>query len=234
MRRLMIMLLVLLVAAPAGFARRKKKKAGSVEDQVYVDTKYDFQLTLPEGWKYKVGDEDDHFRLYLTQKDFEVPPYYLDAEDYTLVPKIVVWVDTTTMGATPFVDSLVSDTYESDQKKEILKEFELLNASSAGSGTYRDPLVPMGRRIVQVGDLKGVRWAGRCTYMKEVALSASATGSGKRVRGAYEGTVTAIKKGNVIVVFHMMCESLYYDAIDGVMTQIVESLKFSGGNDEEG
>jgi hypothetical protein len=234
MKRLTIVLLALLVAAPAGFARRKKEKAGKVTDLVYTDSKYGFQLKLPEGWKYKTGDAKKNFRLFLVQKNFEVPPDYQDAEHYTQVPRIVVWADTTTLGASAFIDSLVSDSYRSDQKKDIYKEFELINEGSAGSGTYREALVPRGRKTIRVGDLKGFRWVGKCTYMKEVALSASDTGGGKRVRGAYSGTVTAIKKNGSIVIFHLMCEDQYYGGIDAMLTELVNSIEFNDSDKESG
>jgi hypothetical protein len=229
----MIVLLVLLVATPAGFSRRKRKLAGKVDGQTYLDAKYDFRVQLPEDWKYKVGDADENFRLYLVQKNYEVPPDYLDAEDYTLVPKIVVWVDTTTLGPAAFIDSLVSESFDSDQKGEILKEFELINQGSSGSGTYRDPLGPRGRKIFEIGEYKAFRWAAKCTYMKEVALSASDTGGGKRVRGAYEGTIAAVKYGNVIVLFHLMSESQYYDGLDAILMQTVQSISFPETNEEE-
>ncbi len=232
MKRLLIILLAFLVTIPMVSARRKKAKAGKVTDNVFVDVKYGFQIDLPDNWKYKVGNEKSHFRLFLVQKNYEVPHDYQDAPDYTQVPRMVVWVDTTTLGAAAFIDSLVSKTYKSDQKKDILKEFELLNEGSVGSGTYRDPLVPKGRKTIRVGDMKGLRWAGKCSYMKEVALSASSTGAGKRVRGAYEGTVTAIKKDNTILVFHLMCESLYYKGIDAFLTQMVNSIKWTGSEEE--
>ena len=221
-----------MVCAPSGFARRKKAKAGKVLNNVYVDADYGFQVPVIEGWKIKIGGQKSHFRLYLIQKKYDVPSDYQDAEEYTQVPRIVVWVDTTTLGAAAFIDSLVSTTYKSKQKKEIFKEFELLNESSAGSGTYRDPVVRKGRKTIKVDGAKGVRWSGRATYMKEIALSASSTGSGKRVRSAYGGTVVALKQGNVVVVFHMMCEWNYYAGIDKIMMNIVHALKWTPADDE--
>ncbi|MCK4462358.1 MAG: hypothetical protein KAW46_11180, partial [candidate division Zixibacteria bacterium] len=139
MKRLLVILLALLVMIPAVSARRKKAKAGKVTDNVFVDVKYGFQIDLPDDWKYKVGYDKSHFRLFLIQKNYEVPPDYQDAPDYTQVPRIVIWVDTTTLGAAAFIDSLVSQTYRSDQKKDILKEFELLNESSVGSRYVPEP-----------------------------------------------------------------------------------------------
>lgn len=232
MKRLLIVVLMLLVCVPSGFARRKKVKAGKIQDNVYTDSDYGFQMPLIEGWKTKVGDQKSHFRLYLVQKNYDVPSEYQDAPDYTQVPKVVVWVDTTTLGAAAFIDSLVSTTFKSKQKKEIFKEFELLNEASAGSGTYRDPLVRKGRKTIKVDGAKGVRWSGRATYMKEVALSASATGGGKRIRSAYGGTVVALKQGDVVVVFHMMCEWNYYAGIHATMMNMVLALKWTPADDE--
>lgn len=232
MKRLLIIALTLLVCVPAGFARRKKAKAGEIKDNVYIDKDYDFQMPLIEGWKTKTGNRENHFRLYLIQKNYEVPSDYQDAPDYTQVPRIVVWADTTTLGAAAFIDSLSSNTFKSDQKKEIFKEFELLNEVSAGSGTYRDPVVQKGRKTIKIDGAKGLRYSGRATYMKEVALSASSVGSGKRVRGAYGGTVVALKQGDVIVVFHMMCEWNFYDGIDAMMMNMVDSLTWAGSDDE--
>ena len=232
MKRLLRMALMILVCVPAGFARRKKVKAGTIDNKVYVDNDYGFQMPVTEGWKTKIGSQKDHFRLYLVQKNYEVPPDYMDAPDYTQVPRIVVWADTTTLGAAAFIDSLVSKTFKSKQKKEIFKEFDLLNEASAGSGTYRDPVVQKGRKTIKIDGAKGLRYNGRATYMKEVALSASSTGSGKRVRGAYGGTIVALKQGDVIVIFHMMCEWNYYNGIDEMMMNMVNALEWSKSDDE--
>lgn len=227
MKRLMIITLVILMCVPSVFARRKKIKAGTIDNKVYIDNDYGFKMPLLDDWSTKVGAQKDHFRLYLIQKNYEVPADYQDAEDYTQIPRIVVWVDTTTLGAAAFIDSLVSNTFKSDQKKEVFKEFELLNDASAGSGTYRDPVVQKGRKTIKIDGAKGLRYSGRATYMKEVALSASSTGSGKRVRGAYGGSVIALKQGNIIVVFHMMCEWNYYKGIDKMMMDMVNALEWN-------
>ena len=232
MKRLLIIVLMLVVCAPTGFARRKKVKAGAVDNLIYTDKDYGFQMPVIEDWKIKIGAQKNNFRLIMVQKNYEIPADYIDAPDYTQVPRIVVWVDTTTLGAAAFIDSLVSQTFKSKQKKEIFKEFDLLNDASVGSGTYRDPLVQKSRKTIKVDGSKGVRWSGRATYMKEVALSASSTGSGKRVRGAYGGTVVALKKGDMIVVFHLMSEWGYYKGIDQMMMNMVSGLQWADTGDE--
>ncbi len=232
LRKFVIIALLIAIAVPSGFARRKKPKAGKLENNTYTDVGYGFKITLPEGWKVKVGYAKDHFRLSLVQKKYEIPPDYLNTPDYTQVPKIIVWADTTTMGATAFVDSLVSPTFKSEQKKNIYKEFELLNEALVSSRTYRDPLVQKKRRMIEVDGSRGVLWAGRATYLKEVALSASATGGGKRVRGAYGGNVIALKKDNRIVVFHMMCEWNYFDDIEEILINMVKGLTWTDTGQE--
>lgn len=232
MKRLLIIALLLLVCAPTGFARRKKVKAGTIDNHVYTDRDHGFNIPLPEGWKTKVGDQKSHFRLILVQKNFEVPPDYLEAEDYTQVPRIVIWIDTSSLGASAFLDSLVSPDFKSKQKKELYREFDLLNEASTSSGTYRDPLVRKSRKSLRVDGSKGLRWSGYAKYYKEVSLSASSTGGGKRVRGAYGGTVITLKKDDTIIAFHMMCEWPYYPSIDLVLMQIVKGLKWTDAEEE--
>ena len=132
MRRLVLVLLLLTLCLPSAFARRKKAKAGTVDKLTFVDDKYQFSLKLLDNWKYKIGDEEEIVRLTLVQKNYQIPPDYMDAEDYTQVPRIVVWSGETNLSPTAFVDSLLSDSYDSDQKDDIYKEFELINESSAG------------------------------------------------------------------------------------------------------
>ncbi|HOP06882.1 MAG TPA: hypothetical protein PLF13_06275 [candidate division Zixibacteria bacterium] len=225
MRRLVLVLLLLTLCLPSAFARRKKAKAGTVDKLTFVDDKYQFSLKLLDNWKYKIGDEEENVRLTLVQKNYQIPPDYMDAEDYTQVPRIVVWSGETNLSPTAFVDSLLSDSYDSDQKDDIYKEFELINESSAGSGTYREELVPKGKKTFELDGQQALLWKGYVKYMKEVALSASSTG-GKRVRGAYGGSIVAVKKGQNIVLFHVICEWQYYPQIESEMMEMVSSLKW--------
>lgn len=225
MRRLVIVGIILLMAFPSVFAARKKDKSGKVTDGVYTDKKYDFQFTINDGWKYKTQKNKNNYRLVLTQKNYQIPSYYMQAEDYTLVPRLVVWGGETDMSPAAFVDSLLSDSYNSDQKKDLYKEFELIAEGASSSGTYREKLVPRGKKTIELGGEKGFFWKGNVKYMKEVALSASSSG-GKRVNGAYGGGIVAVKNDKMIVVFHFICEWVYYQQVEAEVLEMIHTLKW--------
>jgi site-specific recombinase XerD len=63
----------------------------------------------------------------MIQRNYGIPTHYLDAEDYTYAPRIVVFVGETKLSANQLVDSLVSYDYDSDMKGEMRKEFDFLN-----------------------------------------------------------------------------------------------------------
>ncbi len=223
MRRALLVLLALTFCIPVGYAKRRGDKAGKVTDNVYTDKQYGFSLALNKEWKYSIRKNKDNYRIVLTQKNYEIPPDYMDAPDYTQVPKLVVWVDTTSYSASAFIDSLISENFKSDQKKDVFREFDILNAASAASGTYRENLVPKGKKTFSLADEKAIRWTGSVAYMKEVALSASSD-SGKRVRGAFGGTIVGVKHGKLIVLFHMICEWVYHPQIEVDVMEMINSM----------
>ena len=97
----------------------RRPRPASLRTTSYKDKEYGFTIKLNEAWKAKVAKADSPFRLVLVQKNYLIPSDYSDAPDYTKVPRLVVFADTTSMGASDFIDSLLSDTYKSDQKNEI-------------------------------------------------------------------------------------------------------------------
>lgn len=225
MRTTVITLLLMALAIPCVNARRPRKRAGEIDDDVYMDKTYAFQLELQEGWKVKVNKQSDNFRLVMLQESYEIPPDYMEAPDYTQVPRLVVWADTTHLGAFAFMDSLLSETFDSKQKDDVLKEFEILQPAIRGSGSYRDPTVTKSRKAIKIGEDRAALWTGQATYMKEVAESASAIG-GKRVNGAYGGAVVAIKHDHVLVAFHLIAEWQFFNAVLEEVMPMIESLQW--------
>lgn len=224
MRKLLLVILLGLFFVPSVFARRHSEKAGKVQDYVYTDSKYDFSLKLSENWKYKIEDKDAVCRLILTQVKYAVPPDYLDATDYTKIPRMVVAVVNTDMRPADFIDSLVSNKYKSEEKKELLKEFEILNISS-GTGFKPEELVPRKRKMIEINGLQGVYWTGQVQYTNEVAVSASSVG-GKRVKGAYGGMIIALKKDNQMLLFHTISEWMYFEEVSKEVMGIINTLKW--------
>ncbi len=226
MRRILFITLLGLLIWSAVDARRPKKRAGQISDGVYEDKKYNFQLVLDKDWKAKMGDYDDYYRLTITKSSWEPPPHYLDAEDYTKIPRTVVFVDTTSLSVAAFIDSLLSESYSSDQKKEIYKEFEILNKSAGGSGLTREDVVQRERKPVDLADGRGYLWSGKVKYRNEISASMTSAG-GKRVYGGYFGCIIGMKKGNIIVLFHTICEQEFAEGVMAEAVKLANSLKWS-------
>jgi hypothetical protein len=222
MKKLIVFGLVLAVLASAAFARRPQEKAGSVEGLTYTDDQYGFKLTLSDKWKFKINTDKDNFRLVLTQKNYQIPPDYLDAPDYTQVPRLVVFADTSSMAVMPFLDSLLSESFSSKQKKDLLKELEILNDQMEG----REAVSVRQKKAVSINENRAVVWSAQGKYTKEVSLSTSDTGGGKRVQGAFGGAIVVVKKDNTIVVFHMMCEWVPFPAVFEEAMGMINSLQF--------
>ncbi len=224
MRRIVILTVFLALGLSTAWAGRVKDLAGTVENNIYNDKKYNFSLTLNSDWKYTLQKNEDNFRLLLTQRNYDIPPGYISAPDYTQIPRIVLWTDTSSLSALAFLDSLVSNSWRSEQKKELLKEFEILSSVPA-SGTQREQAVPRGRKPVDVGGQQGLLWQAKSKYVKEIETSAGAL-AGTRVTGAYGGAIVAVKQGERVFVFHLMTEWDFFDAILGQALKIIGTLTF--------
>lgn len=224
MRKSLILFLIIIICLPAVFARKPKDKAGKVTDNVFTDKKYNFELSLNDLWKYKISKNKSNFRILFIKKKYEIPIDYIDAPDYTMIPRINVYSDTTSLSVPAFIDSLLSDKFKSKQKKEILKEFEILS-NRGGSGMKKEKILPRRRKTLELDGKKGQIWKGQVQYRNEVATSASSMG-GKRVYGAYGGSIIGVKKGNQIVLFHVISEWIYFDNTMRDAMEIIYSLKF--------
>ncbi len=227
MKKLILACLIVTLAAPGLQARKKKDQAGKVQDKVFTDNKYNFSISINEGWKYKIQLDKSNFRLVLTQKNFEVPTDYRNASEYTKVPRIVFYADTTSMGAMAFLDSLLSGTYASHQKKEILKEFEILNDQAIEEGTEREKTITKRRTTLSVGGQVGAIWQGKSNYRKPIPHP-SDINKGMMVSAAYGGGIVIARKDNTVVLCHVICEFDYFDDIMKEMMEMITSITWGG------
>jgi len=231
-KKLILACLVLALFAPSLQARKKEEKAGKVKDLVYDDKKYDFKFSIDKGWKYKIQLNKENFRIVLTQRSYDTPHDYLDTPEYTKVPRIVVYADTSSISALVFLDSLVSGTYSSDQKKEILGEFEIINEQAVEEGTERDKTVTRKRRTITIDELSAAVWEGKANYRKYIPKP-SDPNIGMRVYGAYGGGIVVAKKDNTIVLFHVISEWDYFVNIMQDALTMITTLNWGGEEKEE-
>ena len=222
MKKLLLLILALLLTVPTADARRKSKKAGGITDNVFRDNVYDFELTIHDNWKAKIGKEKASVRLYLTAKNYGIPSDYMDAKDYTKVPELVVFVDTSSLSAHTFIDSLTSRDFKSGQKSDILKDFAILNEPE---------LIPMQRSRMEIGGESALLWKAQAKYKKEVSTSVTST-SGKLVNRSFGGAIAAVKIDKYIVLFQVMSEWEFFDAVLEEAQPMIESLNILKEEDE--
>ena len=231
MKRLVITCFLIVFAFSIADAGRRRPQSGKVKDNVYVDSKYGFKITLDEGWKHSLRKENDNFRLLLTKRKYEIPADYVDAPDYTQIPRIIVWTDTTSLPTFAFLDSLVSESWNTKQKKELLKEFEII-ASDISSGSRREKYIPRGRKPVDLSGEQAILWQAKSTYVKNVAVTSSGSAS-KRVIGAYGGAIVVVKKGNRAFAFHLMTEWAYFEGNLKEALGIISTFEFRDESNKE-
>jgi len=111
MKRLLIVFLALLICVPSVLARKKSKKSGVIENNVYTDAKYNFQVTILENWEAKLQKPKKMHRLELTQKNHEIPPELMQFPSMAMVPVLNFHIGEVDMPPAVYVDSLVSKSY---------------------------------------------------------------------------------------------------------------------------
>jgi hypothetical protein len=215
MKRILICGLFLILAAPVTEARRQQKKAGEIVGDIFKDHEYGFELKLHENWKPKVGKEGEKVRLSLLQRNYSIPSDYLNAKEYTKIPFVLMYVDTTTLGAHAFIDSLTSANYKSSQKNAIQKEFEILSEPEQ---------IPMPRSRLEIAGQSALVWKVQAKYKKEVANSSSSM-SGRMLNRSYGGAIAAVKVGDKIVLFYVMTEWEFFEPVMQEVLPMIESLK---------
>jgi len=224
MKKHIVLTFIMSLGISTAFAGRQKDFSGTVDNNVYKDKKYNFTLSLNDDWKFTLQKNEDNFRLLLTQRNYDIPQAYINAPDYTQIPRVVLWTDTTSLHPFAFLDSLVSDTWRSNQKKELLKELEILSTVPA-SGTQREQAIPRGRKPVELGGVQGVMWQAKSKYIKEIETSAGSL-AGTRINGAYGGAIVAVKHDNRVYVFHLMTEWDFFEAVLQQALKIIGTLNF--------
>ena len=227
MRKIFIGAMLLLLMAPMLEARRKRDKAGRISDGVYQDKEYAFSLEMDEAWKVNIMKNEEQLRLVFVEKNYQVPNDYTETPDFTKVPRLAVYVDTTSMSVYAFIDSLLSETFESDQKNDIRKEFEILTLSE--SPEVKD-IIPRGVNRTEISGEKAMIWSAQAKYVKEVPVSASSSAA-KRVYGEYGASIVGIKRGDRIYLFHLICEWPYFEEIQADILGIINTI---GWTDTEG
>ena len=201
---------------------KKKPKSGEVDGRVFTDSKFDFSITLPEGWKISVKRKKSPLRFVSLKKDYAIPMHFRVAPNYTEIPKIKMYVDTSSLDVRDFVDSLISKTFDSPQKREIVDVFEILD------GRYKRPRI---RRIKLENGLKGRRLVTKLKYTTNVQAPGELTST--VVTDFLTGQIVFFEKEGHIVMIYLVSESLFYKTNVELFEKALETLSFGEKAEKE-
>jgi len=217
MKKLIIVILISALAFNIAAGRRGKKKAGEMIDNVYCDNQYGFSMEFSNDfWDYSIKRDDDAVRVILTKQQYDIPTHFIHAPNYTQVPKVTVYVDTTSMTLQMFTDSLLSDEYKSKQKNQIIGEFNLL---------FGD-FVPQRRSKMKVDEEDAIMVIGERQYTMNVQKAGTESNTADVVTDFYGGALLLVKKGDMLLMLHFICEKRYLAAELEDFMKLGEGMRF--------
>lgn len=218
MKRLIIVLgLVLLFVG--GSDARKKDLAGQVDNSVYTDDDYGFALAIPAAWDYSIKKAKSPVRLVLVKKQYDIPLHFQHAPNYTTIPKITVYVDTSSLTPDQFADSMLSEGFKSKQKNNIFQEFK----NMFGNFQLKK------RSRMNAGEIPGVRISTQLRYTLEVQRAGSESDRADVVSDFYGGSIFFAKKDKYIIMLNLVCEWRYFDSIEKEFLELLNGLRFTEG-----
>lgn len=215
MRKFLIIVMASALFFSISEAGKKKDLAGKIENGVYTDDTYNFSLAIPKGWDSNIKKEKSPVRLALIKKQYDVPKQFQHAPSYTTVPRITVYVDTTSLTTDQFIDSLLSDKCQSKQKNYILSEFKVL---------YGDFMLKK-RSKMPIGDSSGIKITGQTRYTIELQRAGTESDKADVVTDFWGGSLFFIKDGNNIIMMQLICEWRYFDVLEEEFTGILNGFK---------
>ncbi len=196
--------------------RKKKDSAGVISDRTYTDNQHGFSIMFLDGWKPNVKMKDKKLRVVASKKDYFIPEDFRDNTFHTTIPKLKVYVDTTSMELRAFIDSLKSPKFKSKQKHNIELEFKALY------GKFTRPRIT---RIKSDSGIKGRRMKTTLRYKLEVQKS------GRRdanvVTDFVQADIVFFKKDNNIFIISCICEAQFYQVNEPLFLQMVKSFTFT-------
>ncbi|MBN2226964.1 MAG: hypothetical protein JW763_06335 [candidate division Zixibacteria bacterium] len=214
MKRLLVFGLIILICLPSAFARKKRPKSGDIDKNVYTDAEYDFKLTLLENWEPELQKPDKKIRLVLQQKDHEIPGELMAYPGLAKVPTLEFYIVEEPMLPGALVDSIASNSYKSDNKKEILSILLQLEENLFFDGLNRE-----NKSSLEIDGKKAARWDGGSHFTKKLGMD-------ETIPRTYGVGMIAVKNGKYTLFCLLDCEKAFYNDLMKEVLTMVESLKW--------
>jgi hypothetical protein len=213
---LIALALILSVANPS---IAKKDKTGEVEENVYVDAKFDFQITGLTNWKVKTQKEPSCLRLSMTQKNRKISRTPGATAQTTAVPTILVLADTTSLSLAEVETCLFYGCENLKSKDDYMMKLDLIpNSERLGAGDVMIDSLPARMHTLEQKYKKTV---------EDPRERMSPLGSTVIIEEFLAGHVILFKRENNIYIVQFSCEREFFAPTNEEFQKIIQSWKFA-------
>ncbi len=162
---LLLALSVLISIQNTEAGRRRSPKSGKIKNGVFVDSKYNFQLTIIDGWRGKPQKNNNSCRIkveYEKNKKGDVRTDIVGVDGFELsIPLVSVWVIKTEIKAEKYLKDYLKDPISSKINNKITESMQ------AGWTDMRfDRFKTWTYSKITIDDHEGANWVGllNCRY----------------------------------------------------------------------
>ena len=197
----------------------KKQKTGKVEDHVFIDSKFAYQLSFLKNWKLKDEKEPSLLRASLMKKNYQIDQLSKQNRGEFNIPTIQIMADTTSLSTEEFKKELFAEkpkriknkddyaiTLEFLTGSEIMDESEtLVDSIPAKILTMRKPFERLVTDPTMVNDPLGDK---------------------RLVNDFLIGYILLFKQHKNIYLVHFYCERQFFGNNHEEFVKIMEGWKF--------
>lgn len=217
LRRILIVAVLIGMVVPS--ANAKKEKTASIEDGVAVDSKYGWEVQIPDNWKAKNIKEPSVERLFMEKKNYMVNPYVERyGGDYT-VPRIIIFAQEFEGTPRDFETLLKKSFDEHRSDNDIINRMELL----------RDGEFIISGDVL-IDSLPALQIFAKRNYQRILSIPEGGGGLGttreEYINDHEVHEIYAIKKDTVLYVIQAYCEREFYNSNAEEFQRVVRSFSF--------
>lgn len=201
----------------------KKGKTGVLDKNVFTDSLYKYQLTVPFNWKLKAEKEPSLLRATLQKIKLEPLPAggsqgYYNSDRFS--PTIKILADTTSLSLGRFCELLLAGKGQLPHEKEYFMKLDFQIQSDFVS-----------EKKVRVGGLEGIEYTFQKKYLKRVQdprQRTYGTVPEVTVEEALYGHLIVLNQGNIVYIIQCLGERATSEFEDQDYQELLESVKFIG------
>lgn len=223
MKKLAIFIIIILLIPNVALSGRKRgEKSGKLKNSLYTDHKYNFKITIPDGWKSKTYKANSQARLALMQNDFKWykkqtarwATNFLNRKEYSNAPLVNIWIVETEKTYSDFLNSLLANDHASKFKDNLIKFIRPI-----WDEAFFERFVTKSKKKLKFDGHKALSWHGSYLYTFTLVEN--------KLDVTYGGAIYAIEndKGSILLIT-IRTEKEFIDEILEELQPMLSSLSW--------